>query len=956
MAPNGMDPGPSSTCGISASPDEQDRLAQILDEYLQGVEQGQPVSPEELLARHPDLAGRLSGYLSGLRLFHDAVANAPQPLSLVGSRADGQELRGELGDFRLLREIGRGGMGVVYEGLQLSLGRRVAIKVLPFAAAVNEKRIMRFKNEAQAAAQVDHPHIVPVYAVGEAHGVHYFAMQYIAGQSLAEVLQGLRCETAGEVSPAEVVELKVAVAHSHEHALTVARMGVQAAQALHAAHEVGIVHRDVKPSNLLLDEKGKLWVTDFGVARCTAGDGLTETGRALGTIRYMSPEQAQGSSPLIDHRSDIYSLGVTLYELATLRHPFEHLSDVAMSLEFGRSGWRRPRHWNPALPVDLENIILKAMSDAREERYTSALAMADDLQRFLDGKPILARPPTLGSRAGKWARRHKRTVTAAGGVLAIALIGVLASLIVIAAERSEKDKAYRTAKANHERAERNLAQAQTRFHQAREMLDRFGPRVAERLADLPGAEGVRKDLLSEMLPYYREFARESSADPSLDADLALTYSKMGYLSEQLGSQVEAEEAYRDALAIFEGLTQSPAARPEHWRSLALCCNNLGQLMQKRGETEKARDHLERALAIQTRLVRAADVVAYRTDLATTHSNVGLLSSQTGDKRQAAERYKSAIEIQESIRRLSPEDATNLNNLAASYNNLSSLDMASQPDAARTWIEKAVGLQLQLVREHPLTREYQRDLALSFSNLGAVHSRLSRWSDAERCFGDAITIQQRLVAAAPLVAGYRSDLAVSLNNLGMAQSSAGNLSEAGASFEKALSIHQDLVAAHPQDVRLLSALGGIFNNLGMVKQSSNELDQAREAFEQAIRAQRQAHERAPEVAYFREALSKHYYNYAAVLRSLNRPVDAAEAVIARRALWPDNPQRLYRAAEDLATICKEIEPGEIRQKFVNEAKRALQAAKAAGLKESPDLQASPFDVLSSIPDGRREVKQ
>jgi serine/threonine protein kinase len=217
-------------------------------------------------------------------------------------------------------------------------------------------------------------------------------------------------------------------------------------------------------------------------------------------MRYMSPEQALGHTALVDHRTDIYSLGVTLYELAVLRHPFEDINDAALAFEHGRIGWRRPRYWNKSIPVDLENIILKAMSDAREERYATARDLAEDLERFLEGKPILARRPSLASRTSKWAWRHKRSVAATIAVLMLAVSGLTASLIVISGERTEKTLAYEIVKKEKQSAKRSAADAEAKLRQAREMLDRFGSKVAERLASVPGAEGVRKELLSEMLP------------------------------------------------------------------------------------------------------------------------------------------------------------------------------------------------------------------------------------------------------------------------------------------------------------------------------------------------------------------------------------------------------------------------------------------------------------------------
>ena len=242
------------------------------------------------------------------------------------------------------------------------------------------------------------------------------------------------------------------------------------------------------------------------------------------------------------------------------------------------------------------------------------------------------------------------------------------------------------------------------------------------------------------------------------------------------------------------------------------------------------------------------------------------------------------------------------------------------------------LQLSLAKENPQQRDYQSDLALSYNNLGAIHSRLSRWTDAVKCFQDAIAVQSRLVAAAPLVTTYRRDLAVSYNNLGMTQTSRPHSAEAEASFTKALAMQRDLVESHPQDVRLLSGLGGIYNNLGMAYQKRERLTEACSAFQQAIAMQQQAHDQAPDLGFVRDSLSKHYYNYADTLRRS----------IARRkrprSCWPAAsfgsamPDGLMRVAEELAATCKQLEPGRSRQQYLDETAATIRLAEEAGLKE------------------------
>jgi serine/threonine protein kinase len=288
------------------------------------------------LERHPEISEALAKCLGGLDFVRAAAPlfdepGAGQPASLPGPTGE-NALAAPLGDYHLVREVGRGGMGVVYEAMQLSLDRRVALKVLPFAAVLDAKQLQRFKNEAQAAACLHHPNIVPVYGLGCERAVHFYAMQFIDGQTVAQVIadltkqdrQGQREAGTGAVAPTPPVAASVTYRSTTSPAFfrTVANLGVQAAAALDHAHQFGVVHRDIKPANLLVDATGNLWITDFGLAQCRNQAGLTMTGDLLGTVGYMSPEQASGDGIVVDQRTDIYSLGVTLYELVTLHRAF----------------------------------------------------------------------------------------------------------------------------------------------------------------------------------------------------------------------------------------------------------------------------------------------------------------------------------------------------------------------------------------------------------------------------------------------------------------------------------------------------------------------------------------------------------------------------------------------------------------------------------------------------------
>jgi WD40 repeat protein/serine/threonine protein kinase len=433
---------------VPTVPDDP-RVLRAVEEYLEEVRAGRRPGRSEFLARHADVAGPLAECLDGLEFIQAAAPQLKEGAEpcVPDAGPSSQPGPGEpLGDFRIVREVGRGGMGVVYEAVQLSLGRRVALKVLPFATALDARQVRRFKTEAQAAAQLHHTHIVPVFGVGCERGVHYYAMQFVEGRTLAEAVRQWRQEGAGPVpatvsgltgpcvpapdaAPAGGATTAPAAARSTErsargaaHFRMVAGLGVQAAEALEHAHQMGVIHRDVKPGNLLVEPDGHLWVSDFGLAHVQGEAGLTMTGDLVGTLRYMSPEQALAKRVVVDHRTDVYSLGVTLYELLTLEPAFNGRDRREVLRQIAFEEPRPPRRLDRAVPADLETIVLKAMAKAPAERYGTCQELADDLRRWLDDRPIRARRPTVIQRVRRWSRRHRAVVTAVAVCLALALV------------------------------------------------------------------------------------------------------------------------------------------------------------------------------------------------------------------------------------------------------------------------------------------------------------------------------------------------------------------------------------------------------------------------------------------------------------------------------------------------------------------------------------------------------
>lgn len=423
-------------------------LNAILEEYLAQLEAGNLPDRDELIARHPEIADELDECLNGLEfVFRIApqVHQQPDPSGSVKSQSGLIPSRAVLGDFRIIREIGRGGMGIVYEAEQLSLGRTVALKVLPFATILDRNQLQRFKNEARAAAMLDHPHIVSVFSVGCERGVHYYAMQLIEGQTLADVVDQLRQQTAGEhqvdpdreTAPLSTVAAEASMGHA-KRLRSVAQVGITVAEALEHAHQLGIVHRDIKPSNLLVDAAGHVRITDFGLAQIETQQNLTMSGDMLGTLRYMSPEQATGQR-ILDHRTDIYSLGVTLYELLTLRPAVEGSDRAEIIRRVMDEDPTAPRRVNNEIPRDLETIVLKAIAKEPERRYATAQALADDLRRFQQQQPVRARRIGPLGRAWRWQRRNP-TVAALTLVVCVALLlgSVISSYFALQAHRQAR--------------------------------------------------------------------------------------------------------------------------------------------------------------------------------------------------------------------------------------------------------------------------------------------------------------------------------------------------------------------------------------------------------------------------------------------------------------------------------------------------------------------------------------
>ncbi len=477
---------------------------------MHALRSGEHPSREEYLARFVDLPVEAADYLEGIEMAYSLEQAKGKTGIPTVERPDWRNSE-PIGDFRIVRELGRGGMGTVYEAIQISLGRPVALKVLPFAAALDERHRKRFLIEAQAAAQLHHQNIVPVYAVGCERGTHYYAMQLINGEPLSAKLldfspPGSRDTLRSTVNSRSDITQRQTCASgtSTRRTLTrfqrIASLIADAAEALEYAHSCGVVHRDVKPGNLLLDISGKLWITDFGLAHITTGEHVTQTGEMLGTMRYMSPEQASGSRGVVDHRSDVYSLGATLYELLAGEPVFNGANRQALLHQVLHADPRPLRQIDRAIPEELETITLKALRHSPGDRYQTAQDFADDLRRYLSELPIAARNPTLIEKTRKWMRRHPTTVLSMLFAMTFAMILFAIATAVVAHQKTLTQQSL-------QQAERRLATAQAA---ADEMIS-----LAENeFSKTPVEEILRLRLLSSALIYYKALIDDPDLSPT----------------------------------------------------------------------------------------------------------------------------------------------------------------------------------------------------------------------------------------------------------------------------------------------------------------------------------------------------------------------------------------------------------------------------------------------------------
>ncbi len=882
------------------------RLGDILAACVEAVEDGRPV--HEVIARYPEFLPELRQFFA-TRAHIDRIATPedertgpPAPLHAENSLATALE-GGLLGDFRLLGEIGRGGMGVVYEAEQLSLKRKVALKILPLAAALDARQMQRFQNEAQAAAQLHHSHIVPVYAVGCERGIHFYAMQFIHGPTLAAVIRDLRANDEGRRANAERStndQAQRTKDRSQEAGFgfrassfdilssfelrpssffrSVAQLGVQAAEALDYAHQQGVIHRDIKPANLLLEWRAEgasspvLWITDFGLARLQNDAGPTVTGDLVGTLRYMSPEQALAQRGLVDHRTDVYSLGATLYELVTLQPAFPGTDRQELLRRIAFEEPRPPRQVNRAVPAELETIILKAVAKDPAERYLTAQELADDLRRFLEDKPIRARRPSLVQRLGKWSRRHKPLLAAAGAGLLVALVALTASTVFTW-------WAYRQEVGRRQQAEQRAFQdlrARNRLYL--ELTDQQFPRNPRRKQE-------DDQLFHEAVADYQEFIRTIGTDPAVREEKALACWRLGDFQERLGDRTQAEEAYHQAIALLEALVRDIPDAPGHRQKLAQVLTSLAIVREHQRRFTEAETAHRQALALRRALLTEhPGAKAYREGLAESLTRLGQLLTKTGATTEAEQRLRDALKRQAALVADFPNENKYQGDRADTQHNLGILLwILKRPREAEPLLLQAQQTLRELVDRsfHPI---YTVQLAHVHYHLGLLRQEAKRPAEAATVLREAVALNRKLAGAFAWIPEFRQELAASLEKLGEVLADLGQSQEAETTLHEALDLADKLVKDYPDQPYSRQVLAEGRIKLGQILTDTGRSQEGEAVLRQAVTLWQQLATEVPEALDHRKRLANAQLELGKLLEDQGRPREAEACYTTAAAQW------------------------------------------------------------------------
>jgi serine/threonine-protein kinase len=800
--------------------------------------------------------------------------------------------------FRILRPHARGGLGAVFVALDTELHREVALKQILDDHADDPISRQRFLIEAEITGGLEHPGIVPVYGLGTyGDGRPYYAMRFVRGDSLKEAMEQFHADAVLKTDPGRrSLELRKLL-----------RRFLDVCNAIDYAHSRGVLHRDIKPANVIVGKHGETLVLDWGLAKpmgrsdpgsgertllpsSSSGSSDTLPGSALGTPAYMSPEQAEGDLEHFGPRSDVYSLGATLYCLLTGQPP--HTGDDAGAIlrAVQRGEFRPPRTIDPSIDPALEAVCLKAMALKPEDRYGSPRALAEEVDRWMADEPVSAWREPLTRRSRRWARRNRTAMTAAGVALVAGIVGLAAVLAVQTRSKAELGSSLvresqakaRLAAANSELA-RSKDVVQARYDLAVEAIKTFHTGVSE---DFLLKEVTLKDLRNRLLKSAADFYGKLGALLGKETDAASRRAllqanyEVAELTGEVGGKEDALAAHRSVLAARQALAAGPGAEGgvavEVGRSLVA----VAGLLEATGQTAEALAEYRKSEGLLAALGNTDP--SARAALADCRSRLGRLLSSTGKIAEALVAYRLARSEQEVLAGGPGALKEARRDLALTIHRIGLLlSDTGKPAEAEAEYRKALAIGQKLADDYPAVTEFRSRLALSHNNLGIVLSSTSKPAEAEAEYRKALAIGQKLADDYPAVTEFRGRLALSHINLGWLLSQSSKPAAAGVEYREALAIFRKLAEDNPSAPDYRDSAADVDNNLSVVLRRLGHPAEAHDHAEQAVAVHEVLVKAHPEVTRYCAGLAENHLNRGLARRALGEPVGAAADI--RRAV-------------------------------------------------------------------------